>query len=248
MELRVVIVEDEKRSIDALSQLLIEFCEEVTVLGHASTVPDAVKLIKATRPDLVFLDVELHSGTGFDVLMAFENPEFEVVFTTAFEHYALKAIKFSSIDYLLKPLGLEELQTAIEKVRKGKGNKLYLSKIKNFIENIQGGNTNEKKICLATLEGLEFFKPSEIIYCKANGAYTLFSIKNHKDVMVSKNLKEYENLLADIDFMRVHNSYLINLNEVKKYVKTQGGYIIMSNDDHVLISNSKKELFLSRMV
>ena len=236
MELKVVIVEDEKHSIVALNQLLVEFCDNVEVLGHASTVEDAIELIKTTGPDLVFLDVELHSGTGFDILTAFEKPDFGVIFTTAFEHYAIKAIKFSSIDYLLKPINLV-----------GQDTKLYLSKIKNLVENIQDENLRDRKICLSTLEGLEFIKARDIIYCKANGAYTLLSIKNHKETMVSKNLREFELLLSEIDFMRVHNSYLINLKEVQKYIKSHGGYIIMSNDDHVQISNSKKEDFLNRM-
>ena len=247
MELKVVIVEDEKHSIVALNQLLVEFCDNVEVLGHASTVEDAIELIKTTGPDLVFLDVELHSGTGFDILTAFEKPDFGVIFTTAFEHYAIKAIKFSSIDYLLKPINLVELHKALLKAKKGKDTKLYLSKIKNLVENIQDENLRDRKICLSTLEGLEFIKARDIIYCKANGAYTLLSIKNHKETMVSKNLREFELLLSEIDFMRVHNSYLINLKEVQKYIKSHGGYIIMSNDDHVQISNSKKEDFLNRM-
>jgi len=247
MELKVVIVEDEKNSIVALTQLLLEFCDAIEVLGHASTVNEAISLINATKPDLVFLDVELHSGTGFDILTAFKNPDFGVIFTTAFEHYAIKAIKFSSIDYLLKPINLEELQKALEKARHGKDKKLYLSKIQNLIENIQGANLHERKICLSTMEGLEFIKAQDIIYCKANGAYTLISIKNHKQTMVSKNLREFELLLTDIDFMRVHNSYLVNLREVQKYIKSHGGYIIMSNEDHVQVSNAKKDTFLDRM-
>ena len=143
MVLKVVIVEDEKNSFIALNQLLVEFCDDIQVLGHATTVEEAISLIEASKPDLVFLDVELHSGTGFDILTAFEKPGFDVIFTTAFEHYAIKAIKFSSIDYLLKPINLDDLQSALTKTREGKNTQLYLSKIENLVANIQGDNLRE---------------------------------------------------------------------------------------------------------
>ncbi len=248
MELRVVIIEDEKHSLDTLSHLLLDFCENITILGTAANVTNGISLIKETNPDLVFLDIELHSGTGFDILQKLEDISFEVIFTTAFEQYAIKAIKFSSVDYLLKPIDLEELQTAIQKVKSRQNSKVSIRQIKNLVKNLEGQNIKDKKICLSTQEGMEFVKVLDIRYCKANGSYTIFSIKGQPDQLVSKNLKEFELLLQEYDFMRVHNSYLINLREVKKYIKSEGGYIIMNNNDHVHLSPRKKELFLERIV
>ncbi|RDK87346.1 LytR/AlgR family response regulator transcription factor [Marinirhabdus gelatinilytica] len=248
MEHNIVIVEDEKNSLDALTHLLSEYCEAVNILGTAGTVKESVALIKKVQPDLVFLDVELHSGTGFDVLRQVQEVSFEVIFTTAYEQYAINAIKFSSVDYLLKPIDLDELQEALEKVKKRKGNEAHITQIKNLLMNLQEKNISDKKICLSTLQGIEFVKVVDIVYCKANGSYTLFSIKGQNNQLVSKNLKEFENLLEEFGFMRVHNSYLINLREVKKYIKSEGGYIIMSNNDHVHLSSRKKDIFLERIM
>ncbi|SHI76514.1 LytR/AlgR family response regulator transcription factor [Aquimarina spongiae] len=248
MELHVVIIEDEKNSLDTLSHLLLDFCESVTILGSANNVNEGISLIKETNPDLVFLDIELHSGTGFDILQKLDHIAFEVIFTTAFEQYAIKAIKFSSVDYLLKPIDLDELQSALSKVRSRKGDKAYIQQVQNLVKNLEIQDVTNKKICLSTHEGIEFVKVLDIRYCKANGSYTLFSIKGQSDQLVSKNLKEFEMLLQEYDFMRVHNSYLINLREVKKYIKSEGGYIIMNNGDHINLSPRKKELFLERIV
>jgi len=248
MELSVVIIEDEKHSLETLSRLLLDFCQDVKLLGSASNVEDAISLINKTKPDLVFLDIELHSGTGFDILQKLDSISFEVIFTTAYEQYAVRAIKFSSVDYLLKPIDLDELLEALSKVRNRKGDKAYLLQIKNLVKNLEIQDVNNKKICLSTHEGMEFVRVLDILYCKANGSYTLFTLKNQKDQLVSKNLKEFEILLQEYDFMRVHNSYLINLREVKKYIKSDGGYIIMNNGDHVNLSQTKKDSFLERIV
>ncbi|KQC30255.1 LytR/AlgR family response regulator transcription factor [Flagellimonas eckloniae] len=247
MILKVVIVEDEKHSRETLKSLLEEFCKEVQVIATASNVDEAVKVLSIFSPDVVFLDIELQSGVGFDVLEQIKEPNFEVIFTTAFEKYAIKAIKFSSLDYLLKPIDLDELQLAVEKARNRMDTSVYRQQIDNLMHSLTRESNRQEKICLATTAGMEFIAIEDIILCKADGSYTSFILKNKKSLLVSKHLKEYENLLVDQQFMRVHNSYLINLKEVKKYIKSDGGYIIMSNDMHVSLSPRKKDELLDVM-
>jgi len=245
MNLKAFIVEDEKHSRETLKNLLEKFCEGVLIVGLASSVKEALDIIPRSNPDVVFLDIELQSGTGFDLLNQLHEINFEVIFTTAFDQYAIKAVKFSSLDYLLKPIDLEELQLAVEKAKKIKNKETYNNQLQTLLQNIQQPKLS--KICLATSDGFEFINTQEILYCEAGGSYTTFRLANGKKLLVSKHLKEYENLLTDQHFMRVHNSYLINLKEVKKYVKADGGYIVMNNDDIVSISRLKKEVFIEAM-
>lgn len=245
--LRSIIVEDEKHSRETLKNLINEFCAEVEVVAMAENVEAGVKSIRAHQPDLVFLDIELQTGTGFDVLKQVDSLNFEVIFTTAFEQYAVKAIKFSSIDYLLKPIDLDELQEAIRRVLAKKNQLDTIEQYKLLLKNLQGRPERDSKICLSTAEGLEFIKVADILYCEANGSYTNFYINPDIKLVVSKNLKEYELMLNDYHFMRVHNSYLINLSEVKKFVKSEGGYILMNNQAQISISQGRREDFLQRM-
>jgi two-component system LytT family response regulator len=247
MSLRAVIVEDEKHSRETLKNLLEEFCLNIEVVGLAGNVEEAVTTIKEVQPDVIFLDIELQTGTGFDVLNQVSHLNFEVIFTTAFEQYAIKAVKFSSLDYLLKPIDLEELQQAVDKAQTKKNQAVYKKQLETLMLNLKQQKPKLNKICLATSEGFEFIEVNDIIYCKAEGSYTSFVLKNESKLLVSKHLKEYENLLLEQGFMRVHNSFLINLKEVKKYIKADGGYIIMNNDDTVSISRSKKEDFIQVM-
>jgi len=245
--LNIAIVEDEKHSRESLKNLLEEFCEDVSVVGMAGTVDEAIQLLKVKKPDLVFMDIELQTGTGFDVLEALKDQYFEVIFTTAFEQYAIKAIKFSSIDYLLKPIDIEELQNAVRKAQDRSEEKLYKKQLEILISNFRQPNDDHRNICLSTAEGVEFIKVQDIMYCQANGSYTDFMLKNGQKLVVSKHLKEYETLLSGHSFMRVHNSFLINLLEVKRFVKTDGGYILMNDNATISISQKKKEEFMERM-
>ena len=247
MILKVVIVEDEKRSRDTLKTLLEEFCKDVQVIATASSVSEAVKVLSVFSPDVVFLDIELQSGVGFDILEQIKDPDFEIIFTTAFEKYAIRAIKFSSLDYLLKPIDLDELKEAVEKARRRIDTNVYRQQIETLMQSIGNDSHKQEKICLATTSGMEFIAIEDVVLCKADGSYTSFVLKNKNTLLVSKHLKEYEILLAEQQFMRVHNSFLINLKEVKKYIKSDGGYIIMSNDMHVSISPRKKDELIESM-
>ena len=244
--LKAVIVEDEKHSRETLRQLLTEFIKDVSVCAAAENVDMAIETIRNCQPDIVFLDIELQSGTGFDVLNGLKDMQFEVIFTTAFEHYAIKAIKFSSIDYLLKPIDLDDLQLAVDKVREKRNSNPLNRQIELLLANL---NTKEspKRICLSTSEGFEFINVDDIISCEAGGSYTTFYLVDGRNILVSKNLKEYEIMLPADKFLRVHNSYLINLLQVKKFIKSEGGYILMNNDQQVSISQKKREEFLLKM-
>ncbi|MBZ0328321.1 MAG: LytTR family DNA-binding domain-containing protein [Altibacter sp.] len=247
MNLKAIIVDDESHSRETLKNLVEEFCEDVNVLAAVSSVQEALTAIRQLKPDVVFLDIELQTGTGFDILDRLEVIDFEVIFTTAFEQYAIRAVKFSSLDYLLKPIDLEELQKAVEKARKIKDQAVYNQQLEVLLFNLKQKQPSLNKICLSTAEGFEFISVDEILYCKAEGSYTSFKLKNNNNFLVSKHLKEYETLLIDQQFMRVHNSFLINLKEVKKYIKSDGGYILMNNDEPVSISRNKKEVFIEAM-
>lgn len=243
--IRAIIIDDEKHSRETLKNLIEIYCVGVDIIGLAATINESIKMISTLKPELVFMDIELQSGTGFDILTNLPEVDFEVIFTTAFDQYAIKAVKFSSLDYLLKPIDIEELQRAVEKAKRIKNKQDYARQLQNLIQNLQ--HPKESKICLATSDGFEFIHTKEIIYCEANGSYTTFVLTENRKVLVSKHLKEYENLLSEHQFMRVHNSYLINLREVKKYSKSDGGYITMNNNDIVSISRSKKEDFIMAM-
>lgn len=201
MNLKAIIVDDESHSRETLKNLVEEFCEDVNVLAAVSSVQEALTAIRQLKPDVVFLDIELQTGTGFDILDRLEVIDFEVIFTTAFEQYAIRAVKFSSLDYLLKPIDLEELQKAVEKARKIKDQAVYNQQLEVLLFNLKQKQPSLNKICLSTAEGFEFISVDEILYCKAEGSYTSFKLKNNNNFLVSKHLKEYETLLIDQQFM-----------------------------------------------
>ncbi len=245
--LRAIIVEDEKHNRETLKNLLTEFCAGVQVKGMAASIDEALPMIRTEHPDLVFLDIELQTGTGFDLLAQLQDLDFEVIFTTAFEQYAIKAIKFSSLDYLLKPIDLEELQAAVAKAVKKKSGAEQKARLDILLAHLKPSVQSDRRICLSTADGLEFITTSDILYCEANGSYTNFHLKNERKIMVSKNLKEYESLFDENQFMRVHNRYLINLREVRRFVKTEGGYILMNNEAQIGISPKKRAEFIEKM-
>jgi len=247
MQIKAVIVEDELRSREFLKKLIEEFCPEVNVVETAATVDEAVAAINNHKPNLLFLDIELHSGTGFDVLQSVSHTDLRVIFTTAYDHYAVKAIKFSAVDYLLKPIDVDELQCAVKKAAEQLDNNYGGLALQELLKNIKKPAGSDFSVTLATSEGLEFVPLQEIIRMEASGPYTHFFLKGGKKIMVSKNLKEYEMLLSDHNFFRVHNSHMINMKEVKRMVKTDGGYAIMSDDSMISISPKKKEEFMEQI-
>jgi two-component system LytT family response regulator len=240
---KAIIVEDELHSREFLKNIITDYCADLSIAALAASVEEGVAAIKLHKPDIIFLDIEMQTGTGFDLLQQFPRPEFEVIFTTAYDHYAIRAIKFSAVDYLLKPIDIEELQESVAKVIEKRKNSTGQQAIQMLLKNIRSPQTSEQSITLSTSDGLEFIPLQQIIRIEASGPYSHFYLKEKNKIIVSRNLKEYEMLLSDHGFFRVHNSHIINIREVKRMIKTDGGYAVMSDDSNVSISPKKKDEF-----
>ncbi|CAA9274295.1 MAG: hypothetical protein AVDCRST_MAG95-2933 [uncultured Adhaeribacter sp.] len=243
--LKIVIVDDEFKSRELVKVLLQSCCPDIDIVGLAGNVKDSIALIKNTSPDLVLLDVELGVETSFNLLQQLPAISFDIIFTTAHSHYALQAIKFSAIDYLLKPIDPQELKQAVEKVRARQEQVYFSKKVNVLLQNLQATTSIQQKVALPTSDGYIFVPIDEIIYCEADGAYTTIFTQDGSKRLVSKNIKEYEAMLESNHFFRVHNSYLINLNRITKYVKGEGGYVVMSNQTSIDVSKRRKDAFLA---
>lgn len=240
---RAVIIEDDTNNIEVLSELLRKFCSKITLVGAALSVESGIALIKEKQPDLIFLDVELGDKTSFEVLAAFPSPDFKVIFTTAHEQYAFKAIKASCIEYLLKPIDYKELQGAVKRYEQQKNLPLNQKKIEVLLDNIQHGQNSFTKLAIPTSEGYSFLNAAEIMYCLADQNYTIITTTRNERLVSSKNLKEFEELLTSSVFFRCHKSYIINLNHVKKYSRSDSS-LTMTNDMRIDVAVRKKEEFL----
>ncbi len=244
--LKILIVEDETRGRNALKAMLTLISANF-IVEEAANVDEAIKVIERFNPDLVLLDIEMPYKNGFEILAETPNRTFDVIFTTAYNSYAIKAIKFSAIDYLLKPIDAEELELAIDKtIKKRKQNENFAnSQINNLLENLKIINKQKFKLSLPTLQGNLFIPVDEIIRCESDSNYTRFFLNNeNKSVLVSKTLKDYEDLLTEYGFCRVHNCFMINLKFIKKYIKGEGGIAVMSDGAEVEVSRRRKEVFL----
>ena len=244
--IRGIIVDDELKSRESLKILLEDFCEGVEVIALCQNVDEAIEAIQRLNPDVVFLDIQLQRETGFDLLTRVKHFDFNVIFTTAYSEYAIKAFKFSAIDYLLKPIDIEELKRSLAKLEKRMGSTIT-QRLEHLMQNMRSESSANFKLALPTTDGLIFVKVKNVLYCEASSNYTEITMEDNKKYIVSRTLKEYEDLLVDQDFFRVHHSTLINLNAIKKYVRGEGGYVIMNNDKSLDVSKRKKESFLSRI-
>ncbi|PUZ24571.1 two component transcriptional regulator, LytTR family [Chitinophaga costaii] len=249
-EIKAIIVDDEQHCIEALQTMLQKKCPGVTVLAGARSVKEARNLVEEMQPDLVFLDVEMPHQNGFELLKLFDKINFDVIFTTAYEQYALKAIKFNALDYLLKPFSIKELQDALEKFREkrnsGAPRETNDSPLEVFLQNMKTLQQNHKKIALPTINGLVFMPVQNIVRCESTGNYTKIFFTDKKHLMVSKPLKEFEELLTDINFFRIHNSHLINLQQMQSYIQGEGGFALMSDGTQVEVSRRRKAEFLKK--
>lgn len=248
-EIKAIIVDDEQHCIDALQTMLQKKCPGVQVVGSAKSVREAKELVDELQPDLVFLDVEMPYQNGFELLKLFEKVYFDVIFTTAYEQYALKAIKFNALDYLLKPFSVKELQDALEKCREKKlshPKDLGVSPMDVFLQNMKTLQQTHKKIALPTINGLVFMPVQNIVRCESTGNYTRIFFTDKKNLMVSRPLKEFEELLSDVDFFRVHNSHLINMQQMQSYIQGEGGFALMSDGAQVEVSRRRKADFLKK--
>lgn len=247
--IKAIIVDDEKKFSDSLNEMITEiFQDKLVVLARCKSVKEAVHAIKIHRPHLVFLDIEMPPGNGFQVLEQIEDKNFEVIFTTAFDQYAVKAIKFSALDFLLKPFGVDDLSAALkrydEKTLKDKTQKQY----EVLLHNLKNVSDPARKIALPTLNGFSVVSLSEIVRCQADNNYTDFHFTNKTKNVISKPLKEFEELLEEHHFFRVHQSHLINLRHVVNYTKGEGGTVRMSDGSEIEVSRRKKDEFLKYML
>lgn len=244
--IRAIIVDDELKSRESLKTLIEDFCQNVVVGATCQNIAEAVTAIDRLKPDLVFLDIQLQRETGFDLLTRYKDFEFEVIFTTAHSEYAIKAFKFSAIDYLLKPIDINELRQALQNAEKRKNNSIT-ARLQQLLQNISSGNVENYKLALPTSDGLVFVKTNDILYCEASSNYTQITLSQGKKYLVSRTLKEYDDLLSGQNFFRIHHSYLINLDAIIKYVRGDGGYVIMNDNRSLDVSKRRKEGFLSRI-
>lgn len=245
--IKAILLEDEPQSRRLLYEMLTEHFKNIAVLAVCENTEEAADAIAQHHPDLVISDIELESSSVFDLLQGLQPIDFEVIFTTAHEKYALQAIKFSALDYLLKPFGLDDLTNAINQCQIKLNEKQSARQFEVLFHNLKGLQKDTKKIALPTLNGLQVVSLKDIVRCQAEANYTLFFFVVEKKMLVTKSLKEFEDLLVDYDFIRVHNSHLINLNHIVKYRKGEGGVVAMSDGSEVDVSRRKKEEFLQRL-
>lgn len=245
--IRALLVDDELNARESLRLLVEQSATPVEIVGTASSVDEAYDKVKELRPDLVFLDVEMPKANGFELLERFSEIPFKVIFTTAHGHYAIKAIRFSAIDYLLKPVDLDELDEALGRLENMliQTDQDYSENIKVLIENLSSSGT--KKIAIPDLEGITFVNMDDVIRCEADRNYTSIYLQDGRKLLSSKVLKEYERLFSEHHFIRLHNSHIINLRHVKRYIKGEGGTVIMSDDSAVDVSRRRKAEFLERL-
>ncbi len=243
--IKTIIVDDEQDGRESLEQALIEYCPEIDIISTCSSPEEALEAINNHNPDLVFLDVQMPHMSGFDVLKQLAPIDFQVIFVTSYDRYAIKAIKFSALDFLLKPLDVDELVGAVQKAKNQIAAGSSMHRYQSVLNNIQYTSGKIEKLAIPTFEGIDFYNTNDIIYCSAEGNYTTLHMVLMKKEVVSKNLKDFDNLLSNSGFCRVHKSYLVNMQHARKYIKGDGGYVILTDDHHVDISRRRKDAFLS---
>jgi two-component system LytT family response regulator len=243
--IRTLIVDDEKNAREAVREMIGLMFDDVTICGEADGVVSGLEAIKTLSPDLVLLDIKMKDGTGFDLLRRLERRPFALIFLTAFEEYAVSAFRFSATDYLLKPIEPEELKQAIQKVRKVSGESAL--EIETLLDNLNQSQSAHRKLVLKTSDSIHLVSPHEIIRCEGSGNYTYFFTETHKKLTISKPLKEYEDLLAPQQFMRVHQSHLVNLHHVEKIDKREGTTLVMADGEVVPVAVRRKEALLNKL-
>lgn len=244
--IRAIVVDDEPYSCQALQALLKKHCPEVLVEAACNSAQEAERAIKELKPQLVFLDIEMPHRNGFELLELFTPPDFQVIFTTSYDQYAIKAIRFSALDYLLKPVDPKELQAAVAKADQ-RSSELLKQQLQVLLQNLRDPVAASNKIALPTLEGLQMVAVDSILYCTASSNYTIFAMKDKKKRTISRTLKEIEEMLEDHGFLRIHHSHLVNVNAIEKYIRGEGGTVVMIDGAELDVSRSRKEALLKTL-
>jgi two-component system LytT family response regulator len=239
-----VLIDDEKNALEILEWQLQNSCPQVKIVELCKTADDGIAAIQKHTPELVFLDIEMPRKNGFEVLLAFPEPHFDVIFTTAYDQFAIKAFKFAALDYLLKPIEAEDLVAALQRYGKKQRHLQFKEQLEILLQQYKQPQLAPCKLSFATHEGIVFVKPEAIVRCESSSNYTMLFLSDKAKLVISKTLKEVEDLLHTYGFFRVHHSHLINLQQVNRYVKNEGGYIEMSDSAHVPVSRQRKELVL----
>ncbi len=243
-KIKAIIVDDEPGNCDNLTGLLATYCPKVRVIKSAYTIKDALEIILSNDINLIFLDIELVEGTGFDLLEKLPKRDFELIFVTAYDQYALKAIKFNALDYLLKPVDITELVKAVDKAEKLIAKREDNWRMENLISNMA---SQKKRIALPLTDTIEFVEVEQIIHLRGEGNYTHVYLSSGASYMVCRPLKEFANLLYEYNFLRVHQSHLINMKEVESYIKSDGGYIKMKDATSIPISRQRREIVMNAL-
>ena len=247
-KIKTILVDDEPRGLSSLQKLLQINCEEVDVVSCCNNAAEATDHINRLHPQLVFLDIAMPETNGLELLRNLPSINFEIIFVTAHDNYMTQAFHFSAVDYLLKPVEDDLLAEAVKRAGKRIEEKTGSQQIETFLHNIQHKNTPQKiKLCIPSLRGFQVVEINEIIYCEASSNYTNFHFTNRPTICASKPIHEYEELLTDSGFVRVHKSFVVNLEHVKEYIRGEGGSVILSNNYEVEVSRRKKDMLMTRM-
>lgn len=247
--IKAVIIDDELPSIETLRWKLDNYCADVAVEAFFDNPIEGVEYLKKSPPDLLFLDIEMPLLNGFDVLEELgRDVGFDVIFTTAYDNFGIRAVKFSALDYLLKPVQNLELQSAIAKHRKKAGQQIPSQQIDILLDNVQAEKTGQSgRIALATKESIEFVAPEEIVVCTSDSNYTQVILLDGRKLLISRTLKDFEEMLVPFQFFRPHNSHLVNLDQVRKFMRHDGGYLILKNKMKIPVSKNRREGLLSHL-
>jgi two-component system LytT family response regulator len=247
-QLRVIVVDDEADGIATLSKLLRSNCPEVEIVAACNSAEIAARQIEALEPDVVFLDIQMPGKSGIEMLADMQERKFEIIFVTAHSEYMLQALQFSAADYLLKPVDEDRLIEAVSRVKERLEQKGEPNSVDVLLHNLQKTNRQqEMKLCVPTLKGFSVLKLEEIVVCEAEKNYTIFHLQNKKTIMVSRTLLEYEKILQNTSFFRVHKTFMINLEHVVEYQRGEGGLVVMDNGMEVEVSRRKKEEFMTKI-
>jgi len=237
-----IIIDDEKQCINTLELMVKKHCPDLVIDATCDSAADGIKAINKHRPELVFLDIEMPKMNGFDMLEQFDDIFFHVVFTTAYNQFAIKAFRYSALNYLLKPIDPDDLKETVRRIEKNQGAPLkeQLSMMMQQMKKKDGG---PQRIALSTGDGLMFVNTTEVIYCQSESNYTYVYLVNGDKVLLARPLKEFEETLSGDRFFRIHNSYLVNLDQIKKFVRSDGGYVVMNNGTQITIARARREEF-----